>query len=72
MIPEKNRPEWTDLVTGKKSYILKNYVLQMKVSQAIKDIRDGKVTIRKVIDELFSLCTKYEKAVADDMKTIFG
>ncbi len=72
MIPDKNRPEWADLVTGKKQYDLKNYVLQMRISQAIKDIHCGKYTTNNIVDQLHELCCKYERAVAEDIKTIFG
>jgi hypothetical protein len=72
MIPEKDRPEWRMLVRGEKSYPLTNFVLQMKVTKAVADLRKNQVSLDKVIDEIYALCQKYEKAVAQDMKTIFG
>ncbi len=72
MIPDKTRPEWRFLVTGYKQYKLTNYVLQMKVYQAIKNIKNNKKTVQTAIDEIHSLCEKYELAVKNDMKTIFN
>ncbi len=72
MLPEKNRPEWKLLVKGDKDYPLRNFVLQMKVAQTAKDIKTGKVTIDKAVDEIYSLCKKYEKAVHKDVETIFN
>ncbi len=72
MIPEKNRKEWYNLVTGQEKYNLTNFVLQMKVSQAINDVTAGRIKPEKAIDDIHSLCTKYEKAVVQDMKEIFG
>ncbi len=72
MLPDKKRPEWKELVTGQKTVTLKNFVLQMKVTQAIKDIKAGKTTPEKAVDEIYELCSKYEKAVMPDMDAIFN
>ncbi|HPW67538.1 MAG TPA: hypothetical protein PLS84_10745 [Salinivirgaceae bacterium] len=72
MIPEKSRKEWFNLVTGKVKYNLTNFVLQMKVSQAVNDVNSGRIKPQKAIDEIHSLFTKYGKATARDLKEIFG
>ncbi len=72
MIPDKTRPEWRYLVTGYKKYKLTNYVLQLKVNKAIKDVKSNTKSIQSSIDEIYSLCQKYELAVQNDMKTIFN
>ncbi|MGI6479342.1 MAG: hypothetical protein ACOX0M_07855 [Salinivirgaceae bacterium] len=72
MIPDKSKKEWLDLVTGKGDYKLTNFVLQMKVSQAINDVNSGRIKPQKAVDEIHSLFTKYEKATARDLEEIFG
>ena len=51
---------------------LTNFVLQMKVSQAINDVNSGRIKPQKAVDEIHSLFTKYEKATARDLEEIFG
>ncbi len=72
MIPDKSKKEWLDLVTGKGDYKLTNFVLQMKVSQAVSDVNSGRIKPQKAVDEIHSLFTKYEKATARDLEEIFG
>ena len=70
-IPPKNRIEWRQIVTGGIEHRYTNYVLQMKVHQARKDVASGKVMVNEAIDELFEICSKYALAVQTDCKVIF-
>lgn len=72
MLPDKNRKEWVELVTGKQVYPLQNFVLQMKVTQTIKDIKSGKLSIDVAVHEIYELCKKYEKAISKDLDLIFS
>lgn len=72
MIPDKNKPEWYDLVTGNKTWKLTNFVLQMKVNQSIKSIKENKATPEEMIKQIYDLCNKYEVAVKSDITNIFG
>lgn len=72
MIPDRNRQEWHDLLSGRKNYELKNLVLQLRVEQAKRDIQSAKCTVKDAINEIYDLCVKYELAVINDMKIIFG
>jgi ribosome maturation protein Sdo1 len=72
MIPDKQRPEWRDLVKGDLYCNFNNYVLQLKVNQISKEVNNGKIEIEDAVDQIFGLCKKYEKAVQTDMKKIFG
>lgn len=72
MIPDKNNQEWYDLVTGNRTWKLKNFVLQMKVNQSIKSIKENRATPKEMINQIYDLCSKYEVAVKSDMTTIFG
>ena len=71
-IPSKDRPEWKELLNIEREFDLKNFVLQMKVTQARKDIKKGKKTLTNAIDEIHALCEKYALAVKQDMETVFN
>jgi len=71
-IPSKDRPEWKELLNIEREFDLKNFVLQMKVTQARKDIQKGKKTMVNAIDEIHALCEKYALAVKQDMETVFN
>lgn len=70
-IPSKDRKEWQELLTGQLDVEFTNYILQMKVTQAKKDITNEVITIEKAVDEIHALCGKYVLAVKLDMEIIF-
>jgi len=71
-IPSKDRPEWKNLLSAESNIELNNFVLQMKITQAKKDIKKGKKSIDKAIDEIYSLCLKYALAVKQDINMVFN
>jgi len=71
-IPSKDRPEWKNLLNPNSNIELNNFVLQMKITQAKKDIKKGKKTIDSAVDEIYSLCQKYALAVKQDMEMVFN
>ena len=71
-IPPKDRPEWKNILNPESNIELNNFVLQMKITQAKKDIKKGKKTIDNAVDEIYSLCQKYALAVKQDMEMIFN
>ncbi len=70
-IPPKSRSEWRDMITGKIEHNYGNYVLQMKIHQAKKEVAAGTTPVNKAIDDIYELCSKYALAVQNDFKTIF-
>lgn len=72
MLPDKTRKEWKQLVTGEKQFSLKNFVLQMKVAQTAKDIKKGRISVEEAVNDIYTLCKKYDKAVGKDVETIFN
>lgn len=70
-IPPKSRKEWHDLLTGDMPHTFKNYVLQMRVHQAQKEIKEGKTTPSAALDDLYRLCEKYALACKGDFISIF-
>jgi hypothetical protein len=70
-IPPKDRIEWKQIVTGALKHNYQNYVLQMKVHQACKDVASQKVTVNEAIDSLYGISLKYALAVQTDFTTIF-
>jgi len=71
-IPEKTRKEWQDLLTGKINVKLENFVLQMKVDQTKRAIKNSKITMDEGVDSIYDICVKYALAVRKDMDTIFN
>ena len=72
MIPDRSCIEWEEIVLGKLKHNFSNFVLQMKVDQAINDVRNDRKSTVAAIDELYILCSKYEKAVRKDLDRIFN
>jgi len=70
-IPPKQREEWKQIVTGGIQHKYSNFVLQMKVHQACKDVSSNKLTVEHAINELYDICLKYSLAVQTDCKQIF-
>ncbi len=70
-IPAKTRKEWIDLLNGDINHSFRNYVLQMRVHQAQKEMKEGKITQKAAIDSLYTLCEKYALACQNDFITIF-
>ncbi len=71
MIPGKDRTEWQQLIRGKLNFKFKNYVLQLTVHQLYRDYNEAKIGLDEAVDQLHSLCSKYQLAVNDDLKKIF-
>lgn len=71
LIPSKEKEEWRQLLLGELDVDLSNFVLQMKVTQANKDIKSGKIELEDAIESIHALCEKYAKAVRIDMEKIF-
>ncbi len=70
-IPDKNRPEWKQMISGKEKFQYTNYVLQAQITQMQNLIKEGKLTQNAAIDRLYELCSKYALAVQNDLKQIF-
>ncbi len=73
-LPSKNRREWADLLVGPNEIRLTNFILQMKVTNARKKIKEGSLSLSDAINEIYDLCEKYQKAIgmADDIRQIFN
>jgi len=71
-IPPKTRPEWCGMINGKIEYQFTNYVLQIHIHKARKDVLSKKITMNTAVDNLYQLCTKYSLAVVSDLKAVFG
>ena len=73
-IPSKNHQKWHELLNGELNLPLKNFVFQMKVTQAINQIRKGTLNIDTAIDEIYALCSKFKAAknMRADLALIFG
>ncbi|OIO00553.1 MAG: hypothetical protein AUJ49_09755 [Desulfovibrionaceae bacterium CG1_02_65_16] len=75
-IPAKNKPQWTDIVTGKKTYDLKFLAAKILLGRLVRTVA-ASPTPGNVHDAVEQLHALYEKnsaspAVQEDLKIIFG
>jgi len=70
-IPDKNRPEWGEIILGQSDHTYTNYVLQTNIHQLRREVIQNKKTLEVAIDELYELCSKYAVPVQLDIKKIF-
>lgn len=70
-IPPKDRVEWQKMITGEIEHKFRNYVLQMKVHHARREINENSITLEDAIESLYTLCQKYIYAVQNDFEDIF-
>lgn len=73
-VPQKERKEWRDLLTGELNVPLKNFFLQMKVTQAKNQVATGKISLEEAVEDIHNLCVKFFKAknMDTDLATIFS
>jgi len=70
-IPDRKRPEWKGIVTGKIKHKYSNYVLQTKVHQLQKSVIYKRITVETAVNDLYKLCSKYSLVVQKDFLEIF-
>ena len=74
MIEPKDHPRWKDLLTGKIQHQFQLVSAAMIVSRCQRQVaRDAsQQTYEKNLDEMYAFFAKFENAVSDDIKAIFG
>lgn len=72
MIPDINRPEWEELITGKINPDLSSFSLKMKINSTKQFYNLGRMNLKDAIKELHELCIKYEKIYSTDLEKIFN
>lgn len=70
-IPDKNRPEWREMIMGETEIEFHNYVLQMQVTQMRRLVKYNQLSYEEALDKIYTLCNKYALAVQTDFKKIF-
>lgn len=75
-IPPKTKPQWTEIVTGKKTYDLKFLAAKILIGRVIRTVSSdpSPANIRDGVDQLHALFEKNTNAPSAqiDLKTIFG
>ncbi len=73
-VPQKDRKEWRNLLTGNINVPLKNFFLQMKVTQAKNQVATGKISLEEAVEDIHNLCVKFFKAknMDTDLAAIFS
>ena len=75
-IPAKTKPQWADIVTGKKTYELKFLAAKIMLGRLVRTLstKPTPADVREGIDQLHALFVKNSasQSVQLDIKTIFG
>lgn len=75
-VPPKTKPQWTEIVTGKKTYDLKFLAAKILLGRVMRTVGSdpSPANIRGAIDQLHALFEKNNNAPSAqiDLKTIFG
>lgn len=75
-VPAKNKPQWADIVTGKKAHDLKFLAAKILLGRLVRTISANPTptSVREGVDQLHALYEKNSSApsVQLDLKTIFG
>ena len=59
------------MITGEITHQYGNFVLQLMLAQARKDILKNRMSIDEAVDRIHDLCSKYAIAVKNDVIEIF-
>ena len=75
-VPSMSRPQWTDLVTGKKTYQLKFLAAKILLGRLVHSVKDNPtpVNIKTCIEQVYNVYAKNagSPSVQEDLTTIFG
>lgn len=75
-VPAKNKPQWADIVTGKKTYDLKFLAAKILLGRLVRDISANPTptNVRQGVDQLHALYVKNSNSpsVQFDLRKIFG
>lgn len=75
-VPPKNKPQWADIVTGKKTYNLKFLAAKILLGRLVRTVGadPSPANVSKSVDELHALFEKNSSSPSalNDLKTIFG
>jgi len=74
MIPERNDPRWTSLLTGKITHKFKSVPAGMCVSRNTREYNrePSPEHLQKVIDETYAFFDKYKNIITEDITAVFG
>jgi hypothetical protein len=75
-VPSKTKPQWSDIVTGKKTYELKFLAAKILLGRLVRSVSANPTpaNVREGVDQLHALFNKNSASpsVQVDLKTIFG
>jgi hypothetical protein len=75
-IPPKTKPQWAEIVTGKKTYTLKFLAAKILLGRIVRTVASdpSKANVDNAVNQLFDIYQKNANtpSVAEDMKAIFG
>jgi len=72
MIPPKSHAVWAQLVQGKKEHAFKLAAGSMLLFNVRTQFKKDPARLDALIDDVHKFFSKYELAVSDDIKVLFG
>lgn len=75
-VPSMSRPQWSDLVTGKKTYQLKFLAAKILLGRLVHSVKDNPTpaNIKSCVEQVYNVYAKNagSPSVQEDLTTIFG
>jgi len=75
-VPSMSRPQWSDLVTGKKTYQLKFLAAKILLGRLVHSAKDdpSPSNIKSCIEQVYNVYSKNvgSPSAQEDLTTIFG
>lgn len=75
-VPPKTQKQWSDIVTGRKTYELKFLAAKILLGRVVRSLGSSPApeAVKDAVEQLHAIYTKNESSpsVQDDLKTIFG
>lgn len=71
MLPSKNDPRWTALLTGKIDYKFSNAAASMLMFRLKTKVKSDSANLATYLNEMHAFFTKYEGILKEDITIIF-
>jgi hypothetical protein len=72
MIPDTNRSEWANLITGLINPQISSLTLQLKLNSLKLDLKLKHMDLKTAIADLHKFCLQHEQMIQKDINKIFS
>ena len=73
-LPDSNQKEWKMIISSQNNYIIKSYILQVKVTQLKDLLNNGELSMDDAIKDLHNHCIRFKNTpgLLEDLDIIFN